>query len=316
MADDTNKKHAKGVDKLLVNARERFKKSKKTIPVIRDAVLDVPGVTVFDFDRIFGQLYQRRAEFKHAPSIKAFRAALVVWAVRQAQLIVMLREILKEPVYYDATLLFTMLPNYNGEVNTDALRAWVIETNCRKNEADKLLFAWMRDHSAAVRRGLRGVLTRCRDLDGCIDDVEDQLFSEIWMHVAGNAATYLELEKAGTLRRKLRDEGKWNAMAWKKSRERAIEKGDYVKKSERFLIGFDGMESQIKGSDGEVEMVGVALEDMMDPNADLNPIIIKRLPWTKAAFDREVCRVVRANRAGPFRADDRYDADEQLLAVA
>lgn len=319
----------KRYDKELKTARERYHAPMTQI-ALRGAILEVPGSTNFDMERIIDQLAGRLGEFKHIGKgkIKQFRTEVISWAKRQARLNVRLREILRKVSFPDqiATMLFLRLPEFTGA--DEDFCEWVKATAQRDQDGANSLAAWMRECASAVRSGIRTVLSSCCDLEGCIRDVEDQLFSEVWLDVARHPAKFLEFEKAGTLSKKLHAKSKWRARAWKTARLRALDKGANPKPVPG---GFEDVESELaylreQGKcpprpivlgPGDTSELGHGHEERMrlwagsiDLSELHNPIVIPELPWTDADLGYEL------RRAGPFRADDVYEVDEGTLMAA
>ncbi|SFS10805.1 hypothetical protein SAMN05421771_1850 [Granulicella pectinivorans] len=335
MTDEIKKK--KKYDKDLKRARERFH-AEKVQAALKEAILGVSGTTVFDVQRIVGQLFERLQDHRYPKGVayaRLFQAEAVAWASRQAQLVVKLRQILsgRERDVLD-TMLFLRLPEFAGCVNdADALQVWTQVIARRETEGIEALATWIKVHAAAVRSGIRRVLVDCRDLEGCIDDVEDQLFSEMWMYVADHAAKFADTEG---LRAELHWRAYWRARAWKTERIRLLKKGDAPKPAS--TDGIEETESELAylreqgkcsprpivlgpgdehandaykeglGDEGKVRMWSGAI----DLEQYHNPIVIRDLPWTYADLEREL------RRAGPFRADEVYDAEtcEQTLLAA
>lgn len=306
----------KGVAKQLRRARDRYG-SEKTQTALSEAILAVPGVTIFDEKRILRQLGEHLREFKHIERFQDFRAQVIAWATRQANLTVKLREILREIGVTDhvTTMLFLRLPEFAGA--DEEFAAWVRTTAKREQEGVEALVSWINTHRRAVRRGIWKALRGCLDLgipaeysDNEPDLIVNELETQVWRDVAYAVDKILSSNVAISLQLCLK--GYWAAKAWKKQRLDEKKKHSDAK----YIIGIDGLEKIVSDDNDEQDEVGVDVNDLIDPNANLNPIIIQRLPWTQADFDREVHRVLRVNRAGPFRADDVYEAAEQRLVAA
>ena len=222
-----NKRRNKRYDKALKLTRDRYH-SPKTQVALTEAVLAVQGTTEHDVNRIAEQIKNRLSLFKHhvpgKAGNRAFRAQVSTWASRQAELTVMLRQALRQPVaYIDANTAFQLLPDCPDDIDdADALRVWAAEITRRVQAAGDELSAWMQMYSAAVRSGIRKVLSSVRKLEGCLDDVEDELFSRTWMFVADHAAEFAE---AKDLRRKLHNKGMSLARTWRKARIAALKDG-------------------------------------------------------------------------------------------
>ena len=303
-------------DRELRRARDRFG-SEKTQIALNEAILSIRGVTIFDSERILEQLFKRLTDFKSIGNVKAFREAVVAWATRQARLTVKLREILRELHVHGhvATMLFLRLPQF---ADTDAeFRTWVQSTVEREQEGIEALAHWIVAHKRAVRAGIWAVLSECTDLDlGEFSNendetkfaVLDELEAKVWRKIA--YSTDQILSSSEPIRRQFWWKGYWAATAWKS--HRIDEKKKHA--GEKYAIGLNGLEKIIADDNGDDE-VEVSEDEVKNFNAELNPIIIGRLPWTKTDFDREVRRVLRMNHTGPFRPDEEYDQDGQIVGT-
>lgn len=304
-------KPCKGADKDLRRARDRFS-SPKTQQALSEAIAEVPSATVFDTERIKDQLFRRLGEFKHIERFQDFRAAVVAWATGQARLTVKLREILRELFIHGhvVTMLFLRLPEFAGL--DEEFRGWVEATAKREQEGIEALASWITQHRRAVRGGIWNVLGECMDLDlgefiAEIDDTKhlvlDELESQVWREVV--YSTDQILSSSEPISRQLWWKGYWAAMAWKK--RRLDEKEKHA--GEKYIIGLHGLERIIRSDDGDDE-IGITGDDIIDPNGNLNPIVICECPWKQADLEREL------RRAGPFRADDVYETAGQTVAAA
>lgn len=282
-------------DKALRLTRDRLGHSLKMHSALREAVLDNPGVTEFDLERIIAQLGERLDEFKHLRLFHECRDAFVVWAVRQSQMTVQLRAILRG-VRFDShvvTMLFSRLPEFKGTDNE--FPAWVVSTAERELAGVKALVDWIRGHRRVVRRGIRSVLRDCLDL-GIGEIVFDELETEVWRGIAYNTAELFASKEP--IRRQLWWKGHWAAMAWKERRIAEKQRLDA-----KLTVDIDTI---VRGE----QHAGVAVEEVIDTDAIHNPIIIRELPWTDSDLEREL------RHAGPFRANDTELPDELTVAAA
>jgi hypothetical protein len=289
-------------DKNLRTVRDRFN-ALKTQLALREAVLDVPTITVFDVERIIDQLWKHKDEFKHIAGFKECRAAFVAWAVRLAQLTVQLRKILPTLAVSDhiSTLVLFRLPDYRGA--EDDLEEWVVETAASQRKALEELGEWINRNRNAVYSGARIVLRTCKGLDKNLDDVADCIASDVWKFVADNALDFANSSDS-ELRARLKGLAESRARTWKSNRLDEIEAGDRVRESNTHSIGLHGLEATVRHPNGTSETVDVPCVSLNDLH---NPIIIRDLPWTQADLEREL------RRAGPFRADG---CDVELLPLA
>ena len=288
-------------DKKLRLARDRFG-SHRTQLALSDAILSVPDITIFDSGRIIVQLGERLNEFKHIEGFKQFRSEVCTWAKRQAHLIVKLREILQERSItgHIATLLFLRLPQFAG---TDKeFHGWVLATAQREQEGVDALVIWITEYRKTVRSGIWEVLRDCFDLgvepgfsSFEANPIIDELETQVWRQVAYSTDEILSSNEPTS--RQLWWKGFWAAKAWKTKRLHEKQLAD-----NKVVVGIDTI---IRGEDKR----GVAVEDIIDLDAVLNPIVIRDLPWTDADLEREL------RHAGPFRANDGEVAEELLTAA-
>lgn len=312
-------KNKRGYDKMLKRARERFD-SEKTQAALREAIGSVPGITDEDTARTIEALKQYRDEFKHIEHPKQFRAQVVAWATRQAQLRVLLRNALPDDAFGEERIigLYSRLPNYPGNTSDIvALRTWVFDILQAEEHGRKELGHLLRVHGPAVRRGIQKVLSHCRDLDSCITDVEDELFSIVWMEVAHDISNFIDFSNKMSIR--LYWKAYWKSHAWKAKRLNEIKKGIFPKpvqpddlgavEEKMFYYATSGKlppkpinlwrlgdEKEDGGVDqeptAEPSLMGLSLHELW------NPIVIRELRPIDADVEREL------RRAGPFRAND------------
>jgi hypothetical protein len=331
MTDNLNNKKS-GEDKDLRRARDQFN-SPKTQRALSEAI-QATGATTHDEQRIITQLGKRLRDFKIG-KMANFRPAAIAWVTRQGQLNVKLRELLQElrENGHIATMLFLRLSEFKG--TDEELRGWVEETARREQEGVDALVVWIREHRRAVRRGIWRILRTCYDLgvttgfdstsegrdsdneseddepdtsEGTLDAEDSsgtpdsrepdpivaELESQVWRKVAYDTNSILSSDRP--VSEQLRKRGYWAARAWKKARVAEKEKH----REDKYTIGLHGLERIVRDDEGD-DMVGVIGDDVVDPNANLNPITFLERPWTRTDLEREL------RRAGPFRADDKYD---------
>jgi hypothetical protein len=210
--------------------------SPKTQEALREAVFSVPGITIFDCERIMEQFANRLNDYLTVTHFKKFRQLAVCWVTRQAVLTVKLRALVPKIMdavaevpecrrfAYAATRVLARLPQYEGDVNNDdELLSWAMETAIREVQGEAALTQWMNSHKSAVRAGVWSVLSSCRDLDNCLDDVADELCSETWMFIAANPVDFLDSEVS--LHKRFWKKAWYLAHAWKKARLDEIKKG-------------------------------------------------------------------------------------------
>lgn len=189
-------------DKNLRRARNQFD-SPKTQRALRKAILEVPGVTDEDTTRILSQLDERLSEFKQLGKMASFRPVVIDWVRRQAQLSVKLRELLQQSHCFNPTLLFGVLPTYDGEVNVDSLRVWAESAKRREVEAIAEVPEWVPKFRRLVYKAIWSILGSCLDLgvggfhpvivysDGSASilwhPVVEEIAAEVWLWVFENA---------------------------------------------------------------------------------------------------------------------------------
>lgn len=308
----------KGADRLLRKTRDRFN-SLETQLALREAVLDVAGVTEFDLDRVLDQLDKRKADFKHIASFKVARVAMVEWAARQARLIARFRVLLPELGLSDtvAGLMLFRLPDYTG--TEDGFDVWARERGERETLYLSKFADLVIEHRAAVRRGIRKVLATCDGLgldskvasdkgdapDFLVDDgpwslTVDELESDVWMEVASELDTVLNHPSPGAL---LHTKGEVFAQAWKTDRVREKEQDT------GYSVDFEGLK-RITKKDKDNDNGGAVSASFYDLHNSFqleHPRTDER-PWTDADLERHL------RRAGPFRADGNNVTEP--LAVA
>ena len=333
-----NRKEPKGADKDLRRARDRFT-SLKTQLMLREAVLETPGITIFDIEPVILQLGERLNEFKLL-SLKQFREKTVQCVTRHARLSTRLRQIVRELFIDDhvATILRRRIPEFVG--SAEEFQDWALATAKQEREGVEALALWWKEHRRTVLRGILRILWGCTDLgfsgelsgdesngdpEGNADDaspdeesdlrdqkpirvtdpIAAELETEAWLKIAHDASKILSSQKP--IGEQLYWFGYRSAWSWRQQRTREKDKLS----STKFSVGFHGLETIVRSDSGE-RVVQVSIDDARDPNADLNPIIIRDLPWTNQDLEREL------RRAGPFRADDPYEGEigAQLLAAA
>lgn len=313
----------KGADLLLRKARDRFN-SLETQLAIREAVLDVEGITESDLDRVLDQLDQRKGYFKHIASFKAARVAMVEWAARQARLIARFRVLLLELRLSDtvAGLMLLRLPDYTG--NEDDFDAWASERGEREEFCLSKFADIVTEHRGAVRSGIRKVLATCIGLgldsrtasneerevssylhnDGPWSMAVDELESDVWMEVAGGELdTVINHPLPGGL---LNLKAQYFARAWKTDRVREKEQDT------GYSVYFDGLKHTVteEGSERTKDAVSASFYDLHNSPFQLeHPSEPKGTPWTNDYLEQEL------RKAGPFRADGSDTAEPLPVAA-
>ena len=304
-------------EQLRRKAHDRFI-SPATQEAISDAAYSVPGITVFDHQRILEQLAARLndPEFLDAPHFRDFRTAAVAFAKRQAELTVKIKVLMPElstvaanvpgcrNFGHVATMTYQRTPEFTGDVNdADALQAWTTKVVKLEAEAVVALAGWIEKHRKAVLAGIWEVLAGCLDLgiDGGAHGrnfLADELAAQVWRWAAYHADDLLNSPVPVHLR--LREKAHWTARAWKTARlaEREVH---------------EPLDALV---DREYR-TAVPAAEAVDLAAIWNPVRIEsfipkapELHWTDADLDLEL------RRAGPFRADDVYGEPVELLPLA
>lgn len=285
-------------DKGRRKARDCFH-SKRTKVAINEALQEVPGITDFDHERIVAQLFEHIVDFRSIQTTKQGRIEMVSWVVKQARLIVMLRDLLQE-IRVDAdivTLLFTRLTEFSGKADDAAgFQEWVLQTIARQAEGLMSLATWIRVYAGAVRAGIWAILTDCRDLEGCIDDVADELFSKVWFWISEHALDFVDSQVP--LHNRFFKLAKSYARSWKSNRLDEI--ADGVRPKPISTFGLEELEARIAyyagsgklpprpivlgpGDEGVSELVHPELADLEDFD--------KPLEWEIAASPNGVDEV-------------------------
>ena len=290
-------------EQLRRRAHDRFI-SPATQEALSDAIYGTPTMTVFDHQRITEQLAERlkEPEFLNAQSFMKFRVAAVAFVMRQAQLTAEVRAMMPQlstvaasvpgcrNFGHAAMMTYQRTTEYAGDADdTDALTAWAVQTVRSEAEAVVAFAGWIKDHQKAVVSGIWEVLTTSLDLG--IEGVADELAAQVWRWVSLNAVDLMNSEVPIHIR--LWRKAHWTARAWRTSRL-----------NEREQMG--SLDTLVEHEAG----TGKPTTEMVDLGALQNPIIISEMKWTHTDLKREL------RRAGPFRANDIYEAVKSLPLAA
>lgn len=200
---------------------------------MRASIFAVPGITKTDYQRIIGNFASRLNDYLDSKDFKQFRSKAIAWVSKQAQLTIILREmLLSQPDAYDAPLLMTELPNYEGEIQANAIHVWAIAMMERKKRAIAEVPIWFDKYRKLVYANIWVELKKCPDLGvGGYDPVKigtdgqssqlrhavvEELSSDVWLWVYERALSLYESETP--IYKRIRGKARRAALLWKLNR--------------------------------------------------------------------------------------------------